>query len=227
MKDACAFIRGNTAVVTPPLVPEVRLYLATEPTPLWEATEAWLDAAGIDPPFWAFAWAGGQALARYLLDEPGLVRGRDVIDVGSGSGLVAIAAMLAGARSALAVDRDPLAVTAVALNAALNDVPVAAQAGDATRLIVPEGAVILSGDVCYARGDAEALAGWFAAAARSGHSILVGDPGRKYLPKQGFVEVARYAVETSVELERSSITTAWVWRVMDGQAEAGTGPATP
>jgi predicted nicotinamide N-methyase len=227
MRDAQAFVRDHTAVAVPPLVPELRLHLATEPTPLWEATEEWLEATGVDPPFWAFAWAGGQALARYLLDDPGLVRGRDVIDVGCGSGLVAIAAMLAGARSALAVDQDSLAVAAAGLNAALNGVAVTTEAGDATRLAVPAGTVVLSGDVCYARGEAEALAGWFAAVARSGNPVLVGDPGRKFLPKHGFAEVARYEVETSVELEKSSVTTAWVWRVTGDQCVTGAGSATP
>ena len=139
--DRADFIRANTSVMTPPLVPEVRLHLAHEAVPLWQKTEEELGGLGLPPPFWAFAWAGGQALARHVLDNPGLVRGKRVIDLAAGSGLVGIAAMKAGAASALAADIDGFSVTAIGLNAVLNDVALAVTAEDllvAPRLRKPE-----------------------------------------------------------------------------------------
>jgi predicted nicotinamide N-methyase len=154
-----AFIEASTVVGAPPLVPDLRLHLATEVTPLWQATERQLAQEGLDPPFWAFAWAGGHALARYLADTPALVRGRRVLDVATGSGLVAIAAARAGAASVVAVDRDPVAVVAVGLNAALNGVEVEARCVDPLAGEDPpefekawaSTEVILAGDVCYDR----------------------------------------------------------------------------
>jgi predicted nicotinamide N-methyase len=123
--DPAAFVRANTLFSAPPLAPEIRLHLATQVTPIWQATEENLSRWGTPPPFWAFAWAGGQALARYILDHPEAVAGRDVLDIASGSGLVAIAAAKAGARRVTAADIDPYAIAAIGLNAALNDVHIA------------------------------------------------------------------------------------------------------
>src|SRR5580692_869145 len=122
--DPAAFVRANTAIGSPPLVPEIRLHLATEVTPIWQATEESLARFGTPPPFWAFAWAGGQALARYLLDHPETVAGKEVLDICSGSGIVAIAAAKAGAAKVVAAEIDPFAATAIALNTALNDVSI-------------------------------------------------------------------------------------------------------
>ena len=208
-EEARAFIRASTAVAAPPLLPEISLHLATEVTPLWQATEAWLSARGLEPPFWAFAWAGGQALARLLLDRPDLVQGAGVLDLASGSGLCAIAAARAGARRVVAVDSDPMAKEAIALNAALNGALVEAHAcdllGQATMPPWASGArVVLAGDVCYDAAMTEAVLPWLRARAREGARVLLGDPGRAYLPAEGRVEIARYCVPVidDVESER-------------------------
>jgi predicted nicotinamide N-methyase len=208
-EEARAFIEASTAIASPPLLPELSLHLATEVTPLWEATEAWLSARGLEPPFWAFAWAGGQALARLLLDRPDLVRGAVVVDLASGSGLCAIAAARAGARRVVAVDRDPMAKAAVALNAALNGAIVEAHTEDLVgqERLPPwaEGAgVVLAGDVCYDAAMTRAVMPWLRARAAEGAVVLLGDPGRAYLPAEGLVEIARYRVPVidDVESER-------------------------
>ena len=153
------FIRANTTLIAPPLVPEVRLHLATEVVPLWHKTEEELEAAGVPPPYWAFAWAGGQALARYVLDNPEAVRGQRVLDFGAGSGLLSIAAGKAGARTVMAADIDAFARAAIALNGAANGVAVDITPDDVI------GApcvwdVILVGDMCYERPLAERLLAW-------------------------------------------------------------------
>jgi predicted nicotinamide N-methyase len=212
-EDAAAFIRANTAIEAPRLVPEIRLHLASEITPIWEATEKALDAANIDPPFWAFAWAGGQALARYLLDNPATVAGKSVLDFGAGSGIEAIAAALAGAASVLAADIDPVAGAAVELNAALNGVTVATTARD----VIGEWGgwdVVLAGDVCYERPMAERVTKWLSGCARAGAEVLVGDPGRTYFPRQGLEQIAGYAVRTTREIEDTDLRNACVWRVV-------------
>ncbi|MGH7014475.1 MAG: class I SAM-dependent methyltransferase [Stellaceae bacterium] len=211
MSSEADFVRGNTAVATPPLVPEIRLHLATEVTPLWQATEAALRQAQLPPPYWAFAWAGGQALARHLLDHPALVAGRRVLDFGAGSGLVAIAAAKAGAR-VTAAEPDRFAVAAVALNAALNDVAVAVETGD----VLAEDTdwdTVLAGDMCYERPLAERLIPWLAARARSGALVLLGDPGRAYLPTRGLETLARYWVPTPLDLEDREARETTVWRL--------------
>ncbi|UQA60266.1 class I SAM-dependent methyltransferase [Polyangium aurulentum] len=207
--EARAFIQASTAVAAPPLLPEIALHLATEVTPLWQATEAWLSARGLEPPFWAFAWAGGQAIARLLLDRPEIVRGKTVLDLASGSGLCAIAAARAGALRVAAVDRDPMAKEAIALNAAHNGVVVEAHAEDllGQSRLPPwaEGAgVVLAGDVCYDAAMTEAVLPWLRARASEGARVLLGDPGRAYLPAEGLVEIARHRVPVidDVESER-------------------------
>ena len=179
--DPATFIRGNTRLLPVPLCPEMRIYTADEVTNLWVATEAALAGAEMQPPFWAFPWAGGQALARFLLDRPYLVRGRSVLDVASGSGLVAIAAARAGARQVTANDLDPLAAAATALNAADNKVSVATKTGD---LVGADDRwdVVVAGDIAYQADMAGHLFPWLAALARRGAAVFVGDPGRAYLP---------------------------------------------
>jgi len=218
--DAAAFVRANTAVATPPLVPEIRLHLATEITPIWQASEETLARAGLPPPFWAFAWAGGQALARYLLDRPETVAGRDVLDLGSGSGLVAIAAARAGAAKVTAAEIDPFAAAAIAENAALNRVAVTVVAED---LLAGERSwpVIAAADVCYEQPMAGQVTSWLRRrAARS--LVLLADPGRAYVPADGLVELARYDVPTSRELEDRETRETTVWRVMPAAAPSAT-----
>lgn len=207
------FIEAHTKLDAAPLTPGVRLWLATEATELWEASEAFLEAKGLPPPFWAFAWAGGQAMARYVLDHPETVASKRVLDFGAGGGLVAIAAMLAGAKSALAADVDAFAATATQLNAAENGVVVQTDTGDATKLDHQDFDVILAADVCYERAPAAEATGWLRQAAAAGVDVLMGDPGRSYFAGAGFLELATYDVPTPTELERLSVTPAKVWRV--------------
>jgi predicted nicotinamide N-methyase len=211
--DHAAFVRAQTALGAPPLVPEIRLHLASEVTPLWQATEVTLQASGLAPPYWAFAWPGGQALARHLLDHPALVAGRRVLDFAAGSGLAAIAAARAGAAAAEAAEIDPLACAAIALNAAANRVAVACRAEDLVGA-PPAWDVVLAGDVCYERPMAERVAAWLRRLAAAGTLVLMGDPGRAYLPAGGLAEQARYRVPTSRELEDRTERETVVWRVL-------------
>jgi predicted nicotinamide N-methyase len=200
MTSPGAFVRENTALIAPPLIPEVRLHLASEVVPLWRKTEEELEKEGVPPPYWAFAWAGGQALARYVLDHPEVVRGKSVLDFGSGSGLVAIAAAKAGAAHVLAADIDAFAAAAIQLNAEANGASVAITQED---LIGHAGdwATILVGDMCYERPLAERLLIWLEERVRAGAMVLLGDPGRNYFPASGVEKLATYRVETSRELE--------------------------
>src|SRR5579872_2498074 len=199
--DAEAFIHANTAIGTPPLAPEIRLYLATEVTPIWQATEESLARFGTPPPFWAFAWAGGQALARYIIDHPETVAGRDVLDLASGSGMVAIAAAKAGARRVTAADIDPFAAAAIVMNAALNGVSVQVEPRDLLDRGTAGWAAVTAGDVCYEAPMALRMIAMLRRIAARGRLALLGDPGRAYLPREGLVERARYEVPTSRELE--------------------------
>jgi len=210
--DPAGFVRANTAIATPPLVPEIRLHLACEITPLWHATEASLAEAQLPPPYWAFAWAGGQALARHVLDHPELVRGRAVLDFGSGSGLVAIAAAMAGAR-VTAAEIDPFAAAAIALNAALNAVSLAIERGDVIGRGPAPWEIVLAGDMCYERPLAERLTAWLRELAARGALVLLGDPGRAYLPSSGLEVRARYDVPTTLELEDRTSREGVVWRL--------------
>ena len=212
--DRAAFIRRNTAITAPPLVPEIGLYLATEITPIWQATEETLARSALPPPFWAFAWAGGQALARFLLDHPERVAGRSVLDFGAGSGLVAIAAAKAGAASVLAAEIDHFAAAAIAANAALNHVAIAVTTTDVLDAVGPRWEVVTAGDVCYERPMADRVTGWLRGLAARGALVLLGDPGRAYLPSEGLVELARYLVPTSRELEDRDTRDAIVWQVL-------------
>jgi predicted nicotinamide N-methyase len=214
--DPAIFVRRNTAVEVPPLLPELRLYLASEVTPLWQATEESLARGAVPPPYWAFAWAGGQALARYLLDHPETVAGRTVLDFGSGSGLVAIAAARAGARHVLAAEIDHFAIAAIAANAALNDVAVQVTPADLIGASDANWDVVTAGDVCYEREMAERVVPWLRMLAGRGCLVLLGDPGRAYLPAVGLVERARYLVPTSREIEDREIRETVVWEVLPG-----------
>ena len=217
MTDPAAFIRANAALIAPPLVPEIRLHLATEVVPLWRLTEEELSTRGVPPPYWAFAWAGGQALARYVLDHPQIVAEKDVLDFGSGSGLVALAAAKAGARRVTAADIDDFARAAIKLNAAANGLIVGTTTAD---LIGSDGnwQVILVGDMCYERPLAERLLEWLNDRRAHGARVLLGDPGRSYFPKGGVVKLATYGVQTTRDLEDQEIrqTSAYelyvVWR---------------
>jgi predicted nicotinamide N-methyase len=211
-RDPASFVRANTVLAAPPLVPEIRLHLATEVTPLWLATEAVLEREGLPPPYWAFAWAGGQALARHVLDHPELVRDRSVIDFGAGSGLLAIAAALAGAQSVIAAEIDAFAAAAIAINAAANGVAVTPRTDDMIGSDEPAG-VLLIGDMCYERPLAERLTRWLRERAARGALVLLGDPGRTYLPQSGLTELARYTVPTPLDLEDRESREAVVWRL--------------
>jgi predicted nicotinamide N-methyase len=212
--DPAVFVRRNTAITALPLVPEIRLYLATEVTPIWLATEETLARSGLPPPFWAFAWPGGQALARYLLDHPDEVAGRSVLDFGAGSGLIAIAAAKAGAASVLAAEIDQFAGAAISANATLNDVEIAVQTADLLGTANSRWDVVTAGDVCYERPMAERAIAWLRMLAARGTLVLLGDPGRAYLPAEGLIERARYLVPTSRELEDRETRETVVWEVL-------------
>ena len=205
------FIRANTAVSRPPHVPEILLHLADEAHELWHRTEEELGELGLPPPFWAFAWAGGQGLARHVLSHSRLVAGRRVLDFASGSGLVAIAAKKAGAAEVTAADIDPWSVVATRMNAALNDVTVSFSEEN---LVGRDDGwdTILAGDVFYERAMADLLVPWFAALAARGADILVGDPGRHYLPRGCLDPLATYEVPVSRALEDSEVKRTTVWR---------------
>ncbi|HEV2550521.1 MAG TPA: 50S ribosomal protein L11 methyltransferase [Stellaceae bacterium] len=212
--EIARFIRANTVVAAPPLVPQITLHLATEITPLWQATEAMLAASQLPPPYWAFAWAGGQALARHVLDHPELVRGRDVLDFGAGSGLLAIAAAHLGARTVVAAEIDSVAAQAIALNAGLNGVAVAVETADVIGRRPAPWQVILVGDMCYERPLAERLTTWLRELAQDGATVLLGDPGRNYLPQTGLEALARYRVVTPLDLEDREWREGVVWQLM-------------
>ena len=207
-----AFILQHTRLEAPPHTPELRLHLASEITPIWAMTEEALAEIGLPPPFWAFAWAGGQALARYVLDHPQIVAGRAVIDFAAGSGIVGVAAARAGAARVLAADIDPFCEAAVALNAAANGVSVAFTAEDLLRAAPPAWAeVILAGDICYEKPLAARVMAWLAAATAQGARVLIGDPGRSYFPRQGLEKLAEYQVPTTRELEDMEVKKTAVW----------------
>jgi len=203
------FIKANSRLVSPPLVPEIKLHLAAAVVPLWRATEEELAEAGLPPPYWAFAWAGGQALARYVLDHPALVQGKQVLDIGAGSGLVGLAAVKAGAAQVLAADIDAFACAAIRLNAQANDCALAVTQED---LIGIAGAwdVILVGDLFYERPLAERLQAWLKPMSAV---VLLGDPGRNYFPKTNVEKLASYSVQTTRDLEDREIRETGVYRL--------------
>ncbi|MDU7520559.1 MAG: 50S ribosomal protein L11 methyltransferase [Roseomonas mucosa] len=217
------FIRAQTVPARPALVPEVELYLATEITPIWKATETWLEAEGVEPPFWAFAWPGSQALARLVLDEPARVAGRRVLDFAAGGGLAAIACHRAGATSVEAAELDPLACAAIRLNARHNG-------ADSVRDVCGDvvGApgrwdVILAGDVCYEAPMTRHILPWLRGLAAGGAEVWLADPGRAYLPREALAPGPRYTVPVTRELEDRDTREVTVWRVLP--PEQATRPA--
>ena len=207
------FVRTHTAVARAPIVPEIALHLASEITPIWQATEEWLKERNIEPPFWAFAWPGGQATARLLLDEPERVAGKRVLDFAAGCGIAAIAAAKSDAALVEAAEIDPLALAAVRLNAALNGVTVATPEGDIV------GApcrwdVILAGDVCYEAPMTAHILPWLRAMAAAGADVFLADPGRAYLPSEGLEPLSRHAVPTTLELEDRTLREVTLFRLL-------------
>lgn len=208
------FIRSHTRLAAPPLVPELRLHLATEVTPLWEATEAFLAANNLPPPYWAFAWVGGQALTRWLLDNPEQVRGKRVLDFAAGCGLSALGAARAGAASAEAAEIDAFSIAAIRLNAAANDLAVEVVQDDIVGCANRGWDLVVAGDVCYERPMAERVFAWFRRLAADGVQVLMADPGRSYLPKNGLLRLASYAVPCSRDLEDRDMREAAVYRIV-------------
>jgi predicted nicotinamide N-methyase len=206
------FLRRHTKPSRAAIVPEIELHLATEITPIWQATEAWLAEQGIEPPFWAFAWPGSQALARIVLDRPALVTGKRVLDFAAGCGLAAIACALAGAALVEAAEIDPLATAATRLNARENRVTVLAETrdvvGDACRWDL-----ILCGDVCYEAPMTGHILPWLRAMAAAGAEVWIADPGRAYLPRERMEVVARMMVPTTLELEDAVERPVTVYRL--------------
>ena len=211
--NAPEFVCAHTAVATTPLAPEIRLHLATEITPIWQATESWLAQTGIAPPFWAFAWPGAQALARFVLDKPGRVRGRRVLDFAAGGGLAAIACALAGARVE-AAEIDLLAVAAIDVNAALNGVTVRALSGD---IVGAPGRwdLVLCGDVCYEAPMTRHILPWLRDLAR-GAEVWIADPGRAYVPRNGMEQLAAFDVPTTLDLEDRTMRATTICRLRPG-----------
>lgn len=211
LHDPAAFILANTRLQTVPHAPEISLWLADEITPIWKMTEEELGNLGLPPPFWAFAWAGGQAIARWVLDNPEEVRGRTVLDFATGSGLVGIAALKAGAASVTGCDIDPFCAAAVALNAQSNGVTMGFTGENLLDNPPPEVDLICAGDVCYEKPMTERVLDWLASARAQGSRVLLGDPGRTYLPKSGLTFLAEYRVPTTRELEDYEIKRTCVW----------------
>lgn len=219
MNNPVSFIRANTILTTAWHVPEIQLYLATEITPIWQATETWLAERNVEPPFWAFAWPGGQALARHILDNPTLVAGGRVLDFAAGGGIAAIACAMAGAAWVEAAEIDTLAIAAIGLNAVANGTsvtPVRDVLGEPCRWDI-----ILCGDICYELVMSRDIMLWLNEMARSA-DVWIADPGRAYLPKTGLVPFASYKIETTQELEDQTSRTVGLYRLVGGR-----GPGTP
>jgi predicted nicotinamide N-methyase len=205
-----SFVRDHTRPVRPPLVPEVVLQVASDVVALWEAIEEERGVAPTEPPFWAAAWPGGQALARHILDVPEAVAGRSVLDLGSGSGLVAVAAALAGAREVVASEIDPFGHAAIAVNASVNGIPPVAVVGDVLGEPPPAVDVVLAGDVCYDRVMSERVLPWLEAARARGAEVYLGDPGRPYVPTDRLEAVATFDVP---DTEGPQVRRTTVWRL--------------
>tara|TARA_R110000868_G_scaffold76499_4_gene219922 strand:+ start:10312 stop:10971 length:660 start_codon:yes stop_codon:yes gene_type:complete len=208
-----AFIEAHTALMAPPLVPEIQLHLAVETVAIWEQTEEALGEMGLPPPFWAFAWAGGQALARYCLDNPHLVAGKRVLDFAAGGAVSGIAALKAGAASVLACELDQFAIAAIEANARANRVEIETSLAD---LVGTDDGwdVVLAGDVFYEAGPAQLIGGWLHALSRRGATVLIGDPGRSFLPRDQLDMLAEYTVPVTRDLEDREVRQAKVWRFL-------------
>ena len=211
--DFAAFLHDNTRLLPVSFVPEISLFVADEATELWQKTEEELGEVGLPPPFWAFAWAGGQALARYVLDHSETVRGKHVLDFASGSGLVAIAAAKAGADKVEACDIDAFAGKVIAINAGINGVADLITVTLSDLIGTDAGwETVLAGDICYQRDIAERVIDWLAALSKRGATVLIGDPGRSYLPRSALVEIISYQIPVSRTLEDEDIKKSSVWQ---------------
>lgn len=219
-----ALVAHHTRLQLVPGVPGVRLHLAREVAPVWRATEATLGIAGASIPFWAFAWAGGLGLARFIQEHPHEVDGKRVLDLATGSGLVAITAALAGASTVTAADIDPFAEAAVGLNARANGVQIAFTGRDLLDDEPPEVDMLLAADTWYESPLAERMLPWLKVAARRGTPVLVGDPGRRYLPADGLVPLASYEVETTTQLEDRPVLRSTVFTLAPAQGVTDAGP---
>ena len=197
---AAAFIQANTEVDSPPACPEIKLWIATEVTPLWEATEEALLRVNLPPPYWAFCWAGGQALTRWVLDNPEQVAGKRVLDFAAGSGVTAVAAAICAATQVEAAEIDPMACFAIRANAELNGVAVEVLTEDVVGSPC-RWDVVVAGDVCYEAPMTAHIWPWLVSLAAQGATVIMADPGRAYLPKTGLLKVAQYTVQTSLDLE--------------------------
>lgn len=211
--DLRALVQRTTTPAVLPFLPELRLQLVTETTPLWRASDAVLEREGITAPYWAFAWAGGQSLARYVLDNPNLVAGKRVLDFGSGSGVTAVAAMKAGAASVRANDIDPVSMAATALNAELNGVVVDLLVGDIIDQPCDDIDVVLAGDIFFDRDLGQRCLKWFRILATRGVLVLVGDPGRYHLPKQGLTRRANHTIPDSPDIDGEGVRHSGVFAV--------------
>ncbi|MGI5216055.1 class I SAM-dependent methyltransferase [Plantactinospora sp. CA-290183] len=220
--NPATFVRAYARLAPVAAVPEVRLYQADEPIGLWELTEGEFRSEQ-PPPFWAFAWAGGQALARYVLDHPETVAGRRVLDLASGSGLVAVAAARAGATAVRAVDVDPMALAAVAVNAEANGVTVDGTLGDVLDGDAGDAQVVLAGDVFYSQAMANRMLRFLLRATRAGARVLVGDPERAYLPRERFRRLAGYNIPVPPALESVRVKHSAVWELISATPGAGAG----
>jgi predicted nicotinamide N-methyase len=211
------FVERNTKLAQAELVPELTLRLGNMVIPLWELVESEFEAKGLAPPYWAYAWPGGQALARYILDRPELVRGRTVLDFASGCGIAGIAAARAGALSVLCADIDPLAQAACRMNGLINKISVHTTTDDliGDDDLVPD--VVLAGDIYYDRPLSIRVTRWLEAISAQGALVLVGDPGRNYLPRAGLAELSDYDIPTTRDLEVSDVKQTRVYRVDNGR----------
>ncbi|MDW3099015.1 MAG: 50S ribosomal protein L11 methyltransferase [Alphaproteobacteria bacterium] len=214
--DPQAYVAGNSVVQTAPLVPEIKLHLADERAPLWNKTQRDLWDDGIVLPYWAFAWAGGQALARLLLDEPERVRGKRVLDFASGSAISGIAAKLSGATHVLAADIDPLAAVAAQMNADANAITLDTSTDDLVGQSLAGFDVIIAGDICYEQSVAERVRDWLGEEAHAGREVLIGDPGRTFLPRKDLEPVIGYGVKSARDLDDTDVRNARVWRFAAG-----------
>jgi len=213
IEDPASFIQTNTEISQPPACPEISMWMATEVTPLWEATEAALLRVNLPPPYWAFCWAGGQALTRHVLDNPDMVRGKRVLDFAAGCGASAIAAAKTGAAHVQAVEIDAMAAVAIGLNAELNDATVEVVCGDIVGSPC-QWDVVVAGDVCYERPMTEYIFPWLRKLAAEGALVLMADPGRAYLPKHGLLEIARMKVATSLDLEDRTSREVVIYKIV-------------
>lgn len=213
-KSAADFVRAQTVPATTPFIPEITLQLATEITPMWQVTETWLEQTNTSPPYWAFAWVGGQGLARYVLDNPETVRGKRVLDFAAGCGLAGIAAAKAGATKVMAADIDPLSQAATLVNAEHNKVDVHILNKLDLEKTCTGVDVILAGDVCYEQAMSHRVLRWLRLCVAEGTRVLLADPGRAYVPHEGMKQLARYDIPTLRELEDRDLRTVTVWELL-------------